>query len=1269
MRRLFRSAFKPVATTLALMLALLSLQSNILAQQTGQITGTVLDATGAAIPNAKVVLTDEATKATRQTTSNGVGFFSFSAVMPANYDLKVEAKGFKSWSVAGIHMSPGDKRDIAKVELAVGAAAESVSVEATATGVDVVSSPEKSSTITANDIERQSIQGRNALELLRILPGMSARAVNMDNKPGYDPTAQNIWNSPTGNYGMNGMSPQMGGSSVSSDGAQIIDPGDMGANIATVNMDMVSEVKVQTSNFSADTNRGPVVINAVGKSGASQYHGAGYLYARNGILNSNDWFNNSQNIPKPEDHYYYPGGSFGGPVKIPGTNLDKKMFFFAGFEYYAQVIPQSAIRASVPTDGMRAGDFSWNSMASLCGPQMPTGWQPFSENPNVANVSKGPAYCVTPTVWYDVQDQSKAAVPIVNGQIQQFINPAGQAYMNLFPHANATPTAVNNWSNYVHAYSNNYDSWQLHPRVDYNFNDNNKLYVTYNRQKEMDPVAQQLFWAPSNAMLYPGNVQTKMTSNAVSVNFTRVFSPSLTSETIAAVTWYTGPAVLTNPSAVSRNGLDFPSVFDNGVDQVPTMWSWWPGGMPALSMQSGFIDNQQPMRKTDYNVQENITKVFATHTLKVGGNYERSANTQSMYANTAGTMGFSPNPWQWVWSGPAGNYSGWQGCGGSTPACFNNVADLLMGWPDSFSQDQKALSANVFYKTFGFFVTDNWKATKRLTLDLGVRFDHLTPWTDGHGIGAAVFDPALYAQQVTVDAANFSTSSTVQYPGMKWHAIDHSIPVAGSPTRWGFISPRVGMAWDILGTGKWVLRGGWGSYRWHDNVQSGALTPGMGQLSYNSGAPYGGWNFDMIRSAMNSNVSQLFGDSGASFVSSTDDQHPLTNNWNFTLSHPTVWNSFLEISYVGNETSHMLNPGKTRSINLIPIGGYYSKAFPTAALDSNTHQANISGLSSAAVVDWYRPYTWYNDQLYGSARKAWANYNSLQVAWNKTRGWATFGLNYTFSKALGIYTDADPFNLQNDYGPLNIDRTHIVNASYSFDLGTRVRGDFTGSWLVKGLANGWQFSGITQWSSGAPLTAISSSNLGFGGYNAVQNTYNYNASGVVEDHIPNQLLTTVQMNNSNMLGTPDVALQPYVMPGCDPTAKNGNENSYFNTACWVVPDFMHNGPVYKGYFHSPAYFNSDLSVFKDFRLGEKRKLQFRISGFNFLNHPLVSFLSSDWSSMSLANLQSPSGGFAPGQRIAPSDFTYNQNGDPNFVGTPHSKFGRRVVQLALKFEF
>jgi hypothetical protein len=242
----------------------------------------------------------------------------------------------------------------------------------------------------------------------------------------------------------------------------------------------------------------------------------------------------------------------------------------------------------------------------------------------------------------------------------------------------------------------------------------------------------------------------------------------------------------------------------------------------------------------------------------------------------------------------------------------------------------------------------------------------------------------------------------------------------------------------------------------------------------------------------------------------------------------------------------------------------------------------------------------------------------------------------------------------------------MFNASYSFDLGNRVRGDFFGSRIVKGVANGWMLAGITQWQSGTPFEAMKGSNLGFGTWRTILNTYNYGGTG------QNSGSQTVQMSSANMLGTTDVALQPYVKAGCDPTKGHG-ANSVFNTDCWIVPNFMQNGPVWKGYFRAPGYFSSDLTMSKSFRVAERKTVQFKASAFNFLNHPLQSFNGNDYSgnSDSLSVLNAPAAGyFTPGQQLQPTDFLYNTNGtDPNFVGKPHIKKGNRLIMLGLKFEF
>ena len=224
------------------------------AQETAALSGTVRDPSGAIIPGAQITLTNVASKAKRATVSNGEGFFSLNAVQPSTYNLSVTAKGFQALRITDIELNPGDSRTIATLVLKLGPLDEVVTVTATVAGVDI-DSPEKSSVITADDIKRLSTVGRDVTELIKFLPGF---AVNPGGGLGNVSTANNaqtmgFTNSSVSSFSANGATPQTGATTVISDGASVMDPGDMGASISNVNMDMVQEVKVSTSNFGADS--------------------------------------------------------------------------------------------------------------------------------------------------------------------------------------------------------------------------------------------------------------------------------------------------------------------------------------------------------------------------------------------------------------------------------------------------------------------------------------------------------------------------------------------------------------------------------------------------------------------------------------------------------------------------------------------------------------------------------------------------------------------------------------------------------------------------------------------------------------------------------------------------------------------------------------------------------------------------------------------------------------------------------------------------------
>jgi len=279
------------------------------------------------------------------------------------------------------------------------------------------------------------------------------------------------------------------------------------------------------------------------------------------------------------------------------------------------------------------------------------------------------------------------------------------------------------------------------------------------------------------------------------------------------------------------------------------------------------------------------------------------------------------------------------------------------------------------------------------------------------------------------------------------------------------------------------------------------------------------------------------------------------------------------------------------------------------------------------VADQFRPLLGYSD-LYLATSNAYANYNSLQVSWLRTKGRYTINLNYTYGKALGILGVGggglfNQFNLADNYGVLPTNRTHIFNAAYSVQLPDFVRGRWEG-----GIVNGWQVSGITMIQSGPNLTGYQNQNFGM----------NLNSAT-----IPG---TNYDISNVSLLGTPDIQLNPILT--CNPRANLG-PHQYINPNCFAMPTQIgQNGPTILPPIYGPGFFDMDLGLFKNFNITESKKLQFRVDGYNFLNHPLWSFNGG--------NL---------GLSFDPNSGKVN---NPVF-GTTTFKQGHRIIQLAVKFMF
>ncbi len=552
-----------VAVVLAAFLVLCAVPAHAQSMN-ASVSGVIVDASGARIPGAGISLVNQASKSARTTVSSGDGVFNISGVSPGSYALTITAKTFERFVEKDIALHPGDTTSLPAITMKAGA--ESITVTVTAHDI-LASNGEVSSLITAEDIKHLSTEGRDVTELVKILPGFALQPGSVSS------VGQGISNtipdttvvSPggsLGNYSASGS--PANGVGLISDGADVQDPGAAGATTQNINMDMVEEVKVSTSNFGADVAKGPVVINAVGKAGGQVYHGSVYALGRTTYLNSNDWLLNEEGQGRPPDRYIYPGVGFGGPVKIPGTNFNrnKKLMFQVNAEDYVQRNSFSggsgsaALRLStVPTDAMRGGDFSTAALANM-----------FTVSPSLLQAQCTPTGTLSPfqNFCYQPAGVTFKGNPILNGKFNPAdMDPGGAAILNgLYPHANRVAQPVlgtqqeSDGADRIDLYLTNTDLYQICGRVDYNPSDSSKLYVVYNTEQGHNYMPFTMYYNPNTAagmIPDPTPVVGGTNSQTSSANYVKTFGPTLTNEAFSAVSFYLNAYSAKNESPADQD--------------------------------------------------------------------------------------------------------------------------------------------------------------------------------------------------------------------------------------------------------------------------------------------------------------------------------------------------------------------------------------------------------------------------------------------------------------------------------------------------------------------------------------------------------------------------------------------------------------------------------------------------------------------------------------------------------------------------------------------
>lgn len=1224
---------------------LLTISHTVLAQggSTASLSGTVVDPTGAVIPNAKIAIRNEASGDARQSKSNGSGDFTFSALPVGNYQLDIQMSGFQEFKEGGVHLDPGDERSLRELRMRPGAETQTVTVSLTTQSI-TLDSGEASALISSEDIKHLSVEGRDVTELLKILPGFAIN--NGDGvltNTGYDPSQVSV----PGAYGAYaGEGTITNSTALLYNGVDLTDPGAFAGALQNINYDEVSEVKVQTSSITADEARGPIVINAVGLSGGAKYHGSLYTYGRTNQLNSSDWLSNNLHQPKPPDREVYPGFTLGGPVLIPHTDFNKsrRLTFFIGAEDYAQRnqfaynSPGSAIlTALVPTQNMHSGSFSQDEINNYLGPLV--------NSATYTNISQVPV-------------TGKNGAALVNGQLGGNVDPINQLLLNTLPLPNVGTTSTG----YNYAVTNlvNNDLWQAQGRIDYAISDKNKLFAFYSTERGKNGVPQVEYYSPRGNMggtnTPGGGMLSDFITEVGSLNLTTIINPTITNEFFVSGAWFVNSFVAKNFSALTLNGAWMnPGLFNNGSHAIPAFEDYGNDGLPVNLYPDNTFGGIYA-KKWVRTGGDNLTKVLGRHTLRTGFFAQMDTNHQvTPFVTTNGNVDLYyfgetyTDPVQSVIhdTGVVGS-----GNGG------NFLADFLEGGVFQYAQTNISPAPNLYFWNIDGYVQDHYRLKPNLSIDYGVRFDHYTPWIDAHGIGVPVWYPATY-----------STGQNPALPGFLWHSIDHSVPASGLQSRWAFVDPRVGFAWDAHKNGTTVVRGGFGIYTAHDSsndIETPASTA-VGERSVQVSGP-------ILLASVSSQASTAITGSGFAPTATgygffpNDDHQPQVYTYNLAIDQKTVFNSLFEIGYIGNVSRHLLNNGSTQNtklddLNALPVGSFFKPdpitgtVYPVIANPAPPGTTNpipsISGLSTQQQDD-YRPFPTYQ-HLEVAQHNINANYNSLQMLWNKQTGHLLYGVNYTFSKALGILgadgtgTPADAFNYRNDYGPLAFDRTHIFNATYSYTLGDVVHGRLLGT-----LANRWMISGITNFQSGGNIFA--------------QNNPDFSIGGTLDVLSPNGSPITIPVSNTQFLGTTDVYLMPNLT--CNPAVTTGAHH-YVNSACFALPAMLGvNGPYREPYMHGPAYTDSDLTAQKDFRVGEGKDVLFRFAAFNFLNHANTTYSSSADPNAITLNFSNEQNG-NPTASAVPLGTALSSaaNSNASVFGYAPLRIGRRVSEMEIKFNF
>lgn len=1103
-------------------------------------------------------------------------------------------------------------------------------------------SGEQGSTINNEQLQNLAVNGRNYLDLIKLTPGVVVTTGFAVSGPGG-----------FGNISIAGT--RQNQHNLTIDGTTNVDTGSNGTQHIALSLDNIAEFKLLTSNYQAEYGRSAGGdIKIVTKSGTNEFHGTGFYFHRHEQFNANSFYNNAngrigdpntgiERNPRNFFRYNQQGYNIGGPISLPkkifgplgSDKLKEKLFFFWSQEWQEQLVPQASRLSRVPTALEAAGNFS----ATRDG----NGNQIYIKDPLLTGTCNA---------------TSQAACFPNNTIPANRINANGTKILNLFRRfENAPLGGVDNGFRYNHnsQLSVSYPRKENSIRLDYNISENTRTYIRYTRDADQQIMPYGLGWTGgSNQIPFDNLIFKQAPAWNGTLNVTSTLSPTLTNEFIfgASQNNLTLDPTVENAASYSGIGFNFALPFSGYPE---TQWfNITFGGIANNNFGGTTGYSQFPYKNsnTTFDIYDNLSKVWGTHTLKTGFYYQRSRKDQA--AGDSAAISFSHN---------VNNPNNAQ----------HPYANALLGEFDTFRQPNIGVFQGQYRSTnVEFYAQDNWRVNNRLTLDYGMRFNLIYPQFDARQQDY-YFDPSRFDPRKTVRLYNRAANGQSFDPAnpntlLPAYLIGRIVPGSGDPfngqvgSKDGYFpggiksrgiqyGPALGFAYDVFGTKKTVVRGG---YRiGYDRVSGNALIfPAVGQPPLFINPTF---NFGNL-ATVGANTGQIA--LGTTSVIGGEPEGHLANVQSFSLQvqQDMPGKMVLSVAYVGTLSRHLQ---ELVNLNYIPYGTLFTKAAQDPSRYAGgvvpDEQPNLPQIyrdagvkftgANALPADFLRRYPGYaniNWRTFGGS----ANYHSMQVTLNrKFTGNFNYGLAYTWSKAMGTANaDGDFINPVcsrcADYRRLAFDRTHVVTINYDW----RLPGFKNSNWLLKGVTNGWQITGITQFLSGQP------EDVGAG----------------IQNLSINQLIggSWTEATRGYFTAAPQSNLSP---------------EKYFNFDAIRLPSVAEalaaKGAFPRNFLVRPGINVTDLSVFKNFGLGGdgKRNLQLRVEAFNVFNHAQFSDMNRGvtWNNFQayLDGRQATSTNIL---NVRGSTLAGNPrlgNGVGEFNGLHGAVSSNRVIQLAVKIFF